>query len=76
MLAWETTIEDIRNVMRKHHRPVSFADASAIHDRLDHEEITKAALMGDHLDEQTDYAYGVIEEQLQAMGIIPGGRTL
>ena len=63
-LAWETTTEDVINVCRNNGEKISEDKASEIHDQLDMDKIEKAALRGDDMDEQIDYAYIEIWEQI------------
>jgi hypothetical protein len=76
-LAWETTADDVYNVMRTHNvvdetmnlrgrAEKEFDDL----DEEDHSRIEEAALRGDDMDEQTNYAYDEIEDILAEKGII------
>ena len=56
-LAFEITVDDVQNVLRKLE---SISDSQAMFDTLtpdDHAAIEKAALYGDDIDTQTEYAY-------------------
>lgn len=62
--AFEITPEDVVNVMRKHGKNISEAEAEVLFSALDLGEIESAALYGDDLDEQTALAYDEIARQL------------
>jgi len=62
-LAWETTEEDVQNVLTRMGR--SDLDAEVVHGSLDHGAIEKAALRGDGMDEQTDGAHEEIKRQIR-----------
>lgn len=66
--AWETTEEDVWGVLRhyggKH-------DYHTILKMLDHDRIEKAALCGNDMDKQTNYAFAEIERQLRQKHIVP-----
>lgn len=51
--AWETTAEDIQQVLDAHDLDLSADD---IHDDLNHDDIEDAALFADELDDQQRYA--------------------
>jgi len=62
--AWETTEDDILNVV---HDMGKKADEDKVHDidnLLDHFAIEDAALNGDSMEEQTKYAYEEIKKQI------------
>lgn len=63
--AWETTLEDVQNVLRKMGRCDDFHYARDVHNNLNHNAITIAALEGDEMDEQVGYAYDEIERQIR-----------
>ena len=67
-LAWETTVEDVWGVLRhyggKH-------DYQTILNMLDYGRIEKAALYGDEMEQQTNYAFAEIERQLRQKHIVP-----
>lgn len=67
-MAWETTIEDVQNVLRRMERRDDFHAARDIHRKLNHNAIAIAALNGNEMDEQVDYAYDEIEKQIQENG--------
>jgi len=62
--AWETTTEDVMNVCKNNGERITEAQAEEILDRLDTDKIEKEALRGDDMDEQVDYAYIEIWEQI------------
>lgn len=75
--AFEATQEDVENVLRSNSLAVANTDgksfesmANEIHGKLDFDLIEQAALAGDDLDEQTDYANDEIARQLREMGIL------
>lgn len=75
--AYEVTVEDVENVLRSNSLAVANTDgksfeamANEVHCNLDFDLIEQAALAGDDLDEQTDYANDEIACQLREMGIL------
>lgn len=68
--AWETTVDDVLNVLKEEGVSKTEEEAESILDDLDHDKIEKEALRGDNMDEQVDYAYLEIKEQLIEMGIV------
>lgn len=66
-LAFEITEEDIKNVLS---RNKSGGDPQLILPYLDMGAVEKAALYGDDIDDQTEYAYQEIERQLHEKGIL------
>lgn len=71
LLAWETSVEDVENVLRQMGRDESLAPA--LFDNLDLEDVARAALraeVGDSdeetLDGQTDAAYAEIKRQIES----------
>jgi len=75
--AYEVTVEDVENVLRSNSLAVANTDgksfeaiANELHGNLDFDLIEQAALAGDDLDEQTDYANDEIARQLREMGIL------
>lgn len=70
--AWETTAEDIQQVLDAHDLDLSADD---IHDDLNHDDIEDAALFADELDDQQRYALQEIEHQLIGMGHLPEGTS-
>lgn len=61
--AFEITSDDVRNVLFTHKVVKSYNEVEAIFDGLDADEVENAALHGDEMDKQIDYAYSNIEEQ-------------
>lgn len=75
--AYEITEEDVENVLRSNwasggntNGKTLSSIASEIFPQLDYEKIEDAALFGDNLDEQTDYANDEIARQLREMGVL------
>ncbi len=75
--AYQATEEDVENVLRSNSLAVANTNgksfesiANEIFGNLDFDLIEQAALYGDDLDEQTDYANGEIARQLCEMGIL------
>jgi len=68
--AWETTIDDVENVLVSMGiNGVSEEKLEEITDfKIDHVAIEKAALYGESMEKQTDYAYEEIEKQLNLFG--------
>jgi membrane carboxypeptidase/penicillin-binding protein len=62
LMAWETTVEDVENVLRRMNEDIALAPE--LHDKLDHEDIARAALNGDSIEEQAYYAYEEIRRQI------------
>lgn len=61
--AWETTVEDVENVLTQLNDDIALAPE--IHGWLDHEAIAQAALdSGMELEEQTEGAYAEIKRQI------------
>jgi ribosomal protein L12E/L44/L45/RPP1/RPP2 len=74
--AWETTEDDVETVLKAHGIQVSSTRLTRIHDELDMGAIEAAALCGDDMDEQTNYAYQDMEDQLKEMGVLsPNAET-
>ena len=76
-LAFETTLEDVENVLHSNSLCVANTDgksfetiAAEVFESLDFDAIEQAALFGDDLDQQTDYANDEIARQLRANGIL------
>lgn len=63
-LAWETTEEDVMNVLNR--MGLESNDEKVQHwiDRIDHDKVEKEALRGDDMCEQIEFAYSEIEEQI------------
>ena len=73
-LAFEVTVNDVLVVMANNNHPISEEDAEVLFDEYilsNADEIEKAALYGNELEEQTDYAYDKITEILVRAGVIP-----
>lgn len=75
--AYQVTEDDVENVLRSNALSVantmgkSFESiANEIFGNLDFDLIEQAALFGDDLDEQTDYANDEIARQLRELGIL------
>lgn len=69
--AFEVTDEDLENVLSRNGKwPLSDDEFFKIQNSLDYQQIEKAALMLDDLDEQTTSAYAEIELQLKENGFI------
>lgn len=64
-IAWETTLEDVENVLRRMGRNLRPESVRVLYEDLDQAAIEKAALYGDSMEEQTEYAYDEIERQLE-----------
>lgn len=64
-LAWETTVEDVQNVLRRMGRKLRPESMRVLYEELDQSSIEKAALYGSDMDEQVKYAYDEIERQLK-----------
>ena len=71
-LAWETTTDDIRvalsGMLGRGIRDMTDAQIEYLSTKLDHEEIEKAALYGDNIEQQTEYAIEEIREQIRDIG--------
>lgn len=75
--AFEVTEMDVENVLRSNSLAVANTNgksfesiANEVFGNLDFDLIEQAALYGDDLDEQTDYANDEIARQLREMGIL------
>lgn len=62
--AWETTTEDVLNVVHSMGKKLKENEADEILNNLDQFAIEDAALNGNDIEEQTDYAYDEIKRQL------------
>ena len=76
-IAYMPTEEDVENVLRSNWLSVANTNgksfesiANEVFPSLDFELIEQAALYGDDLDEQTDYANDEISRQLREIGIL------
>ena len=63
-LAWETTTDDIQNVLSKMECSVDENKALLILGDIDTDAVEKAALYGNDMETQTEYAYEEIKKQL------------
>lgn len=64
-LAWETTVEDLENVLSRMGRSLRPESLRVLYEELDQGAIERAALSGDGMDEQVKYAYDEIERQMK-----------
>ena len=64
-LAWETTAEDVRNALRQMGMPCDQKSAENVHRSLDMGAVERAALHGDGMDQQTEYACQEIRRQIK-----------
>jgi hypothetical protein len=62
--AWQTTEEDISAVLANT-KLDEISNSEFYMDKLDHNKIAEAALFGDDLETQTDFAYQEIEKQIR-----------
>lgn len=76
-LAYEVSEDDVENVLRSNSLAVANTNgksfesmANEIFPQLDFQLIEEAALAGDDLDQQTDYANDEIARQLREIGIL------
>lgn len=76
-MAYGVSEEDIENVLNSNTLTEHYANTDPINKmaailigQLDLEKIEDAALYGDSIDEQTDYAYDEIASQLRSIGVI------
>lgn len=67
--AWETTEDDVLNVIHNMGRKATSEKIQEIMDDLDNFSIEDAALNGDSMDEQTKYAYEEIKRQITEKGL-------
>ncbi len=65
--AWETTLDDVENVLTQKFGGGFMESTGQIHEDLDHSKIEDAALHGNDMDEQTGYAHEEIEKQIREM---------
>lgn len=68
--AFEVTSEDVETVLQRNSVPFSEDMVNTVIDQLDFEQIEKAALMYDDMDEQVTSAYAEMELQLKELKII------
>lgn len=69
--AWEVTEADVRVVLGQHDVKTNKRKMKRIMDLLDCDAVECAALAGDEIEEQANYAFEEIENQLIDVGIIP-----
>ena len=69
--AFEISVEDVMQVCSEHGREVTYEEAEKLYDGLDRVKITEAALHGDEMEQQTDYAYDEIGCQLREKNFLP-----
>lgn len=62
--AWETTADDILNVVHQMGKKANTAAIEHIMENLDHFKIEDAALKSNDIDEQTNLAYEEIKRQI------------
>lgn len=65
--AWETTVDDVLNVVHQMGRKLTAEEADELHGALDHFEIECEALRGNNMETQTEYAYVEIRRQLECL---------
>jgi hypothetical protein len=65
LTAWETTVEDVENVLEKMGEDIALAPE--IFNQLDCEAVAKAALQGTEFDDQVEGAYMEIKRQIPAI---------
>jgi hypothetical protein len=64
-MAFEITVEDVMTVSTSRtNTPLTEYQAEIIFNQLDHDAIERAALHGDDMDTQIEYAYEEIRNQL------------
>lgn len=68
--AFEVTAEDVETVLQRNSVPFSEDMVNTVIDQLDFDQIEKAALMCDDMDDQVTSAYEEIELQLKELKII------
>lgn len=68
--AFEVTAEDVETVLQRNSVPFSEDMVNTVIDQLDFDQIEKAALMCDDVDDQVESAYEEIELQLKELKII------
>jgi hypothetical protein len=82
--AWEVTEEDIQSVLDYHRitgignrviEPTTHTAAELL-DLIDTAAVELAALFGDNMEQQHEYALGDIERQLMDLGILSGPRII
>lgn len=73
MSAWETTQDDVKQVLKAHKIRVSDERLKEIHDSIDHDKIEDNVLRFYNMEAQTDSMLEDIEDQLMESGVIPVG---
>ena len=68
LIAWETTVEDVENVLTSMGK--SPGKAKTIFDELDCEEVAKAALTETDFEKQVAVAYQEIENQIREKNLL------
>ena len=68
--AWETTEDDVLNVIHYMGKKASSEQVQSILNDLNHFAIEDAALNGINIGSQTVYAYKEIEDQINKMGVL------
>jgi len=63
--AWETTSDDVLNVVHKLGKKITGDKTEEIHNNLDMYLIENEALRGDSIEDQTNYAYQEIARQIK-----------
>lgn len=66
--AWETTVEDVENVLRGMGKAVNKAEG--IFDELDCDEVANAALTETDFEKQVNAAYQEIENQIREKNLL------
>lgn len=67
--AWEVTDEDVRTVLDRMGMSSDEGMVERVLSNLDMDAVEKAALHGDDMSDQIDYAYVEIEDQIIGMGL-------
>lgn len=68
LVAWETTVDDVENVLRSMGK--SESKAEGIFDELDCEDVAKAALTEIEFEKQLNAAYQEIENQIREKNLL------
>lgn len=69
-MAWETTVEDIENVLRSHGVTMNEEQVEEILESLDHAKIEKNVLRFVSMDAQSESCCSDIEDYLMDKGIV------
>lgn len=72
-MGWETTTDDVRNVLAAHGVTVDDDRLDEIHDGLDHDDIEDGVMHYADMDDQTNSMLDSIEDALMEDGVIPKG---